>query len=205
MPGGVGGEEPRGSPLSRSTRSYPEGCRSRSGKPRCLPAFRIKPSSSGGRGDSRLRAYSNRTQSFSINMLMGTIGIFALNLAILRLAFFNDAIPVAGMFGPIGLAVQLAALAHSRRPPGSRAFLAGFISIGIAVMVATPLLMRANYDLFGGLWNQYVALLSRLLGSRPGVGDSASAKLSRFVVVAIFFAPAQLLLAFAGGCSCLVM
>jgi hypothetical protein len=130
---------------------------------------------------------------------MATIALLGLNLALLRSALSRDVLPESAIFGPIGLAAQLGLMLWVHSPPGHLSFWVGFTSASLGALVGTAWIIVKDYQFFGDLWFGHVRLLTSCFGRFPGPGTGGPAKLLHFAVVALFFSPAQLLLAFVGG------
>jgi hypothetical protein len=107
---------------------------------------------------------------------------------------------LAALYLPIGLASQAALLIAAARPSGRRCFWVGFVSGGVCALIATAGLELARPGPLLNLWGGYLSLLGTLFGTLPRMGAGHPEHgLLQFAVVASFFLPAQLLLAFAGG------
>jgi hypothetical protein len=136
----------------------------------------------------------------SIGLLMAVIAILALDLALIRVALAYRGPDLAAVYGPIALASQIGLLIAARRPPGRRSFWVGFVSAAVCVLAGSALIELARPGPVVDLWVGYVALLDSLFGRLPRLGTSnPDHGLLHFAVVALFFFPAQLLLAIAGG------
>ena len=140
-----------------------------------------------------------RTHRLSIGLMMTAIAMLAFDLALIRFALAYRG-PDLAMYGPIGLASQVGLLIAARKPKGRRVFWVGFLAGGVCALVGSAWLELARPGPVVDLWVRYLALLDSLFGRLPRLGASNPGHdVLHFVVVAAFFFPAQLLLAFAGG------
>src|SRR4029079_7625158 len=83
---------------------------------------------------------------------------------------------------------------------GHRSFWVGFTCASFGALIGAPLTLADSLH-FDELWVSYLALLDSFLGPLPRPGAGGLPTLLGFVIVALFYFPAQLLLALAGGLS----
>jgi hypothetical protein len=132
--------------------------------------------------------------------MMVVIAMLSLDLALFRAAMAYRGPDLAAVYLPIGMASQAGLLMAVGRPSGARPFWVGFCLGGIGALVGSTWIGFARPGPVVDLWVAYLARLDSLFGTLPRLGATNPGHgLLHFTVVAAFFLPGQLLLAFAGG------